>query len=686
MEKKRKPIRNKVRSIVLVISLVSLLITSTMGVLSMILIKSDSEDALIRQMEQNLHDIVTNKASLADSELGKYAGYIEDFARYINRLYKSPSAFVPNYVYPANPKNAGTFVMQRALVSRDYTIEPLMEEMSLLGNLEWMWSAAIPDGLKVITTVYIGTETGFLIGYDATSAPPAEGDIDDYYNYFESSWYKKARDTNGVCFTDAYWDSYDRGMTITCATPFYDAHGKLAGVVGMDILLTDLYREIVALALGEDAYAFLLDTEGNVIDPSAGAGENVRNIHHDDEIGIQIANRILNEPTGIALSNEDIYYAYTTIARTGWKLCIRVPESTALAPVRSMNRSIFITMLLFLFAFIIIIAFVALGRGEFSKRLTDPITDLEKDVRKISSGNLDYRAKIYDNDEIGDLAKAFNNMAVSLKEYVWDFASVTAERERMGTELNIATKIQADLLPCKFPPFPNRKEFEIYAVMHPAKEVGGDFYDFFFVDSDHLALIIADVSGKGVPSALFMAISKTLIKNRAQMGGTPSEILGAVNNQLCEESKSELFVTVWLGILEISTGRVIATNAGHEYPALRRAGGEYRLMKLSNSPAVATLEGITFRDEKFMLNPGDSLFLYTDGVAEATRVDGKREELYGTNRMIEALNRHADEPVEQLLASMRIEIDGFVGNSPQFDDLTMLALQYNGKMGGMVSR
>jgi len=211
--------------------------------------------------------------------------------------------------------------------------------------------------------------------------------------------------------------------------------------------------------------------------------------------------------------------------------------------------------------------------------------------------------------------------------------------------------------------------------MTPAKEVGGDFYDFFLIDDDHLGMVMADVSGKGVPAALFMVIAKTLIKNRAQMGGSPSEILQFVNDQLCEGNDAELFVTVWFAILEISTGKGMAANAGHEHPAIRRAGGQFELSIYRHSPAVATMPGMRFREHEFELHSGDNLFVYTDGVAEATDANN---ELFGTDRMLEALNENPNASPEDLVKNVQKYIDNFVGSAPQFDDITMLSLNYWG--------
>lgn len=254
-------------------------------------------------------------------------------------------------------------------------------------------------------------------------------------------------------------------------------------------------------------------------------------------------------------------------------------------------------------------------------------------------------------------------------------AADSAARQRIETELNVATQIQADMLPRIFPAFPERREFDIYASMTPAKEVGGDFYDFFLVDNDHLAMVIADVSGKGVPAALFMVITKTLLKNAVQTGLSPKAALEKVNNQLCENNEAEMFVTVWLGIYEIPTGKLTAANAGHEYPALRRADGRFELWKDRHGFVLAGMENARYQEYELEIGVGDTLFVYTDGVAEATDAANT---LYGTDRMLTALNRNGDLDPEELLHQIKTDIDRFVGLAPQFDDITMLSLKRKG--------
>lgn len=243
------------------------------------------------------------------------------------------------------------------------------------------------------------------------------------------------------------------------------------------------------------------------------------------------------------------------------------------------------------------------------------------------------------------------------------------------TELNMATEIQTGMLPSIFPAFPERPEFDIHASMDPAKEVGGDFYDFFMIDDDHLGIVIADVSGKGVPAALFMMSSKILINDHALMGGSPAEILERVNKQVCANNDAHMFVTVWLGILEISTGKLTTASAGHEYPIINTTG-KYVMLKDKHGLAIGAFEMSKYKNTEIQLKKGDSIFVYTDGVAEATDANNQ---LFGTDRTVEALNaipKGASQ--KEILAGVRAAVDAFVKEAPQFDDLTMVGLKYNG--------
>ncbi|MBR4200294.1 MAG: PP2C family protein-serine/threonine phosphatase [Oscillospiraceae bacterium] len=278
-------------------------------------------------------------------------------------------------------------------------------------------------------------------------------------------------------------------------------------------------------------------------------------------------------------------------------------------------------------------------------------------------------------DEIEVLAESFDDLSKKTKKYIEDITAITAEKERIGTELSIAMQIQASLLPHTFPPYPERREFDIYAEMRPAKEVSGDFYDFFLIDSDHLCLVMADVSGKGIPAALFMMISKTLLKSNASLGQSPAEILTKTNESLCADNPVEMFVTVWLGILEISTGKLTAANAGHEYPVLKRKNGSFELFKDKHSFGIGGMDSIRYKEYELQLYAGDKLFLYTDGIPEASNADDK---MFGLEQMLAALNLESDAAPKTLLANVHGAVSEFVGDAEQFDDLTMLCMEYNG--------
>ncbi|MBR0149305.1 MAG: SpoIIE family protein phosphatase [Lachnospiraceae bacterium] len=332
--------------------------------------------------------------------------------------------------------------------------------------------------------------------------------------------------------------------------------------------------------------------------------------------------------------------------------------------------------------FFVVLLMIIVIRGLIARplnKLTN-IVDSYKQGEKIDSkidSLVKKMSKFGGDDEISSLSLSFKEMTVRIEQYIKDITAVTAEKERISAELNVATQIQADMLPRIFPPFPDKHEFELYATMDPAKEVGGDFYDFFMIDDDHLGLVMADVSGKGVPAALFMVIAKTLIKNRSLTGDftSPKDVLADVNNMLCEGNEAELFVTVWFGVLTISTGDIVFASAGHEYPAFYRLDQGYVLEKDKHGPPLATMEGLRFRDNETSLKPGETLFLYTDGVTEAT---DSSQTLFGEDRMLKALSEFEKEDTQNLLKGVRVKIDEFVGDAPQFDDITMLAIRYLG--------
>ena len=396
------------------------------------------------------------------------------------------------------------------------------------------------------------------------------------------------------------------------------------------------------------------------------------------------------------LAGEEVEPIIQPDAVFGWMMTAMVPvlhedgtmagyvmADISMYDVMKTRQTFLITLVVLLTS--LTVCFIILFLVVLRRKVIQPIDKLtlatgdfiENNEEELATGTVEVNVPdIRTGDEVELLANSFRKMEEDMISYIRSFTQITAEKERIGAELNVATQIQADMLPRIFPAFPERKEFDIYATMDPAKEVGGDFYDFFLVDDDHLAVVIADVSGKGVPAALFMVIAKTLIKNHAQNKDTPGSVFTQTNEQLCEGNDAGLFVTAWMGVLEISTGKLIYVNAGHNPPLLRRADEKFEWLKSRPGFVLAGMEGVRYRENEMEMQPGDMLFLYTDGVTEATNAN---QELFGEERLLETLNEQPKLPVSALLPKVKKSIDSFVGEAEQFDDITMLSLNYRKK-------
>ena len=354
-------------------------------------------------------------------------------------------------------------------------------------------------------------------------------------------------------------------------------------------------------------------------------------------------------------------------------LCVQRQMSALQLVARQFHRSI-LRVLIGIVLLVIVAQSIYLQAS-----LIHPIRRITEEAARFARENRPAPVKlteqIRNRDEIGQLAGSIDQMEEQVGQYIENLTAITAEKERITTELSLAKRIQEAMLPHNFPPFPERKEFDLYATMTPAKEVGGDFYDFFLVDADHLGLVMADVSGKGIPAALFMMICKTILQSCAMLGQSPAEILTKTNEGICSNNQMDMFVTAWVGILEISTGRLVAANAGHEYPALKRANGSFELFKDKHGLVIGAMAGVKYREYELQLEPGDELFIYTDGVPEA--ID-PREQAFGTGRMIRALNLDPEAGPEELLRNVRREMDAFIQGAEPFDDITMLGFVYHG--------
>lgn len=361
-----------------------------------------------------------------------------------------------------------------------------------------------------------------------------------------------------------------------------------------------------------------------------------------------------------SLDDTALFCTYSFVE--GYYIIGVIPKADALYMRNaSLYVSIFTEILIFAALFILIYFLI-------KKIIIDNLRKINSTLSEITDGNLNVTVDVRSNEEFASLSDDINQTVSTLKRYIADAAA------RIDKELEFAQQIQYSALPAVFPPFPNRNDFEIYAKMVTAKEVGGDFYDFYMLDEHTLAFMIADVSGKGIPAAMFMMRAKTTVKDLAESGLAPDEIFTVANKRLCENNDAGMFVTAWLGILDLKTGIVRFVNAGHNPPLVRHEDGGFEYLKARGGMVLAGMDGIKYRTNELRLSPGDMILLYTDGVTEATNSNG---ELYGEDRLISLANNNITQNTEQLISAVKSGVDGFVGDAPQFDDITMLAVSLN---------
>ncbi|MCL2051497.1 MAG: SpoIIE family protein phosphatase [Lachnospiraceae bacterium] len=490
--------------------------------------------------------------------------------------------------------------------------------------------------------------------------------IDDY-DYHVLNWYTDIAnflaEPHQVVWTRPYID--DTGsyaLMTTAGAGYFDGSGKLIALSTVDWEIEEVIANLSAIKPTEGSFVLLCVPEQNYIISNTyvmdGAGTPL------DSLSWDIAAHSF-ELDGVA------YMTFKRVMGNGWLMSVQIPENEIFAEAERQN-SRFSMIIALSAALMLCTAFFLI-----SKLINKPLRKLADGVSLLGLGNLDVSIDLSTKDELGMLAETFNKMTADLKEAIEANARDRAEKERISAELNIATQIQSSMLPCIFPAFPYREDFDIYASMQPAKEVGGDFYDFFLVDENTLAVVIADVSGKGIPAALFMVITKTLIQNTALSGKRPEVVFGIVNRMLCENNDANMFVTAFLGYLDIPTGKFTFVNAGHNPPLLKRDGEPWGWLKAKAGFVLAGDEDTFYRQHEITLQPGDELFLYTDGVTEAAN---NENELFTDPRLLETANSNINInlPHNEFAVSIKHKIDEFADGAEQADDITILTLRYNG--------
>lgn len=697
----KKSIKTKVTNLVLIISVTAILLISVVSVIGMLTMRENttgissnlgtqaatgSKEALKDLALNQLMSLTQSKARYADTKLASVKNQTLVISDIAKDIYANPDKYSDIPVNPPSADNAG--VISSQLLWAD---DADLSFVPKLGNLVSVLDATVKEHDEVLCSE-IGTEDGYIIVSDTTAQDKAGLTSFDPRT---RSWYMDAKAAGELSWSDLVDDSYGRGLGIVCTNPIYDDNGRLLGVAGVSMLLTELSDTISNEELGNTSYAFAIDNNANtVIMPGMTELSDRMNLltdAKDPEVRAMVQ-KMINGESGVAqvtLYDKEVYAAYIHLESIDWSICTVIGVDEILRPallndqeiseythsaVDQIDHNILVIIIIMIVIIAVALIVLTIVASAFSRKLTNPIVQLTDMADRIGEGDLECRCEIRTGDEIEVLSDTLVSMTDQLKGYIENITQITREKERMGAELDIAAKIQESELPRTFPAFPDRKEFDIYATMDPAKEVGGDFYDYFLVDDDHLAVVIADVSGKGIPAAMFMMSAKTHIRTHARIGKCPCDILSATNDELCENNEAEMFVTAFVGILELSTGKFTYANAGHNPPLLKKGGGRYEWLNIRPGFVLAGMPGIRYRQAELYMGKDDILFLYTDGVNEAADVN---EQLFGNDRLENALNENLTSTPKEVIDDIMDRLEKFSENADQADDITMVALQYH---------
>jgi phosphoserine phosphatase RsbU/P len=505
----------------------------------------------------------------------------------------------------------------------------------------------------------------------------------DSYDYFDKDWYRIPRDMKKSVWSAPYYDEGGaEALMTTFACPFFLRNNqgepaKVKGIMTADLTLDRLTERASLVRVLETGFAFLISEYGTFLtypDHAWTMRESMFSIAEErgEPMLAQIGRQMIHSESGFvniggALTGKDSFLAFHRLPSTGWSLGVVFPKNELFAEIASLHRTIALLAIVGI-ALLMVMSFLV------ARSITGPLRRLAQATGNVAEGNLDIDLPdARRQDEVGQLATAFMSMAQNLKKYIEDLTRTTTAKERIESELSIAATIQKSMLPNTFPPFPGRDELDIFAMMRPAKEVGGDFYDFFLIDEQHVCVVVGDVSGKGVPAALFMSVTKYLVESVAGEGAPPEEILRRVNGQLARNNESCMFVTLFAGILDLKTGEFVYANAGHNPPITLTVEGQTTFLESPGGPILGVMDDATFRMDHRVLKPGELLLVYTDGVTEAA---DKAGEFFAEDKLEAAMRGFVKARSQEIAESLLNEIDTFCKGAPQSDDITILALRY----------
>jgi len=653
-----------------------------------------SKGSLEGLTQEGLLKATVDQASFINARFREVENDLKVLVNIAERVWKNPGVYPrrPSYSILQSPPDPGAASVwqipvgvSESTVAKDLVISSAMDDFMI----------SVLKSNPNLNDCNLATPHGLFRRF------PWSANIDPKYDVRVRDWFKRALETENLGWSEPYVGVIARNLRVNCSAPV-KKDGKTVAVIGLNVPLTTIQERIIKMRINTKGKAYLVSQDRRILameglvtnsdkwqDKQAGGF-----FTFDDQKAIPLLDKNLASGSpGImrgVLDKQDSFVAYAPIATTGWAVLFALPVEAVFAPIRpteqalvsqtevvssQIYRHIGIALAVMVLMFMLVLAGVALASRRLAGRITAPILSLEEGARIIGDGNLEHRLRVETGDEIQQLGDTFNRMAADLSAHIKELTATTAAKERIQSELKLATDIQASLLPRIFPPFPDHKDIDLYALMDPAKEVGGDFYDFFFVDERRLCLIIGDVSDKGVPAALYMMVAKTLLKSEALRDADPSKVLERVNDILALDNETSMFVTVFCAILDTETGRLACANAGHLPPLIHHADGSVELRNFVPGFVLGPLPDIQYTTEEMQLMPGDLIMLYTDGVTEAINHE---KAMFGEQLMMDSVKGVAGGGAEDIINAIRSEVQAFAGSTPQSDDITMLALRYIG--------
>lgn len=725
MLSRRSRIRERLLLLLVASSLVSALVFAGLAFYGIVFIQQDiaemggqlsesgaeyTQDYISKTSKEMIADLAMSKANYIDRGMAQMEHDVTILADALTWIQKNPSNYLPVPVHDSyNGKvPPGTPCVIYSSAVRDRGIETVRREVELAANIT---GTLVPMekayGDSRYSATYFGSKHGFLICssvYPGDAYSPISDDPAFAYDPCVRPWYVNAVKAKRVVFSLPYrtilTKAHSNVEVISCSAPYYDAEG-IAGVASLDFATKDLRQYIYDTAIGDKGINFVMNENGKVIFSPLKEGvlaetDKWQDLRNSKSVGLAKAAKAMakgeSDVLPVEIDGENYMLAFAPIQTMKWSLGILVSQddiSSYLEESHSyfvgqlenfrdnLQRESVLLLLAALLAFLIMVIIMYFLSKHLTDRFVKPIKQMADGVREIASGNLDRKLEISTGDEIEHLATCFNAMTDELKAYIDNLSRITAEKEKAAAELSVARNIQLGALPQDF--FADCPDFQIYASMDAAKGVGGDFYDFYLTDEEHLVIAIADVSGKGIPAALYMMRAKTTLKNMVLMSKHTddfADIMKMANQELCRENEEMMFVTVFLARLDLTTGELVYVNGGHNSPLVRNNGKFQYLQQARNHMMLGINEGEAYEAHRLVMQPDDMIFLYTDGVTEAMNEAG---EIYSEERLQETLNREPERDVREILAAVRQDVSAYAGGAEQSDDITMLGLKFCGR-------